>query len=70
MAALNKAKKKQKKEKEVEINAFNTFQSLNIESSGKEGELKESAPAADSNSDSKIKASPLLSNDSDSDVSA
>ena len=32
-AALNKATKKQKKEKEVEINAFNQFRSLKVESS-------------------------------------
>eukprot|EP00957_Ditylum_brightwellii_P197656 15058227-Ditylum_brightwellii.AAC.1 len=59
-AALNKAKKKQKKEKEVEINAFTKFCSLNVESSNEEGELKASATAADS--DSKSKASRLLSN--------
>eukprot|EP00957_Ditylum_brightwellii_P080031 6086132-Ditylum_brightwellii.AAC.1 len=35
-AALNKAKKKQKKEKEVEINAFNQFRSLKVESSDEE----------------------------------
>eukprot|EP00957_Ditylum_brightwellii_P170868 13005232-Ditylum_brightwellii.AAC.1 len=76
-ATLNKAKKKQKerKEKEVKINAFNKFCSLNVESSDKdkEGKLKKSTPAADSNinnKDSNSKASRILSNDSDSDVSA
>eukprot|EP00957_Ditylum_brightwellii_P071983 5470813-Ditylum_brightwellii.AAC.1 len=68
MATLNKAKKKQKKEKEVKINAFNKFCSLNVESSDEEGELKESAPAVHSNS--KSEASRLLSNDTNSNVSA
>eukprot|EP00957_Ditylum_brightwellii_P118478 9036196-Ditylum_brightwellii.AAC.1 len=67
MAALNKAKKKYKKEKEVEINAFNKFCSLNVESSNEEGELKASATAADSNSESK--ESCLLSNASNSEGS-
>eukprot|EP00957_Ditylum_brightwellii_P136690 10423811-Ditylum_brightwellii.AAC.1 len=50
-AALNKVKKKQKerKEKEVKINAFNKLCSLNVESSDKEGELKASTTAVDSN---------------------
>eukprot|EP00957_Ditylum_brightwellii_P113144 8628736-Ditylum_brightwellii.AAC.1 len=76
-AALNKAKKKQKKEKEVIFNVFNKFCSLNVESSGKdkEGKLRESAPATDSNSDnsdsnSNNEASRILSNDSNSNVSA
>eukprot|EP00957_Ditylum_brightwellii_P077557 5893527-Ditylum_brightwellii.AAC.1 len=67
-ATLNKAKKNKKKEKEVEINSFNKFRSLNVESSDKKGELKESALAVDDNSDSK--ASHLLSNESNSNVSA
>eukprot|EP00957_Ditylum_brightwellii_P184189 14029590-Ditylum_brightwellii.AAC.1 len=41
---------------------------VNAKSSDEEGKLKESAPATDS--DSKSKASRLLSNDSNSDVSA
>eukprot|EP00957_Ditylum_brightwellii_P171114 13026018-Ditylum_brightwellii.AAC.1 len=64
LATLNKAKKKQKKEKEVEINAFNKFRFLNVESSNKEGELKASTTTADIDSESK--ASCLLSNASNS----
>eukprot|EP00957_Ditylum_brightwellii_P107467 8200067-Ditylum_brightwellii.AAC.1 len=64
MAALNKAKKKQKKEKKVKINAFNQFCSFKVESSDEEGELKASAAASDSNSESKVSC--LLSNASDS----
>eukprot|EP00957_Ditylum_brightwellii_P149474 11383163-Ditylum_brightwellii.AAC.1 len=66
-AALNKTKKNKKQKKEVKINAFNKFCSLNIESSDKEGEHKENAPAANDGSDSD--ASRLISNDSNSDVS-
>ena len=66
-AALNKAKKKQKKEKEVEINAFNQFRSLNVDSSDEEGELKDDAAAYDSDSGSE--ASRLLSDASDSEGS-
>eukprot|EP00957_Ditylum_brightwellii_P009921 748496-Ditylum_brightwellii.AAC.1 len=65
-STLNKAKKKQKKEKDIKINAFNTFCSLNVESSDEEGERKESAPATDN--DSKSKASHLLSSDSNSNI--
>ena len=71
-AALNKAKKKRKerKDKEVEINAFNQFRSLNVESSDEEGKLKEEATTADSDSsDSKSEASRLLSDASDSEGS-
>eukprot|EP00957_Ditylum_brightwellii_P154807 11781741-Ditylum_brightwellii.AAC.1 len=51
----------------VEINAFNQFHSLNVESSDKEGELKEEANTADSDSSSsKSKASCLLSDASNS----
>eukprot|EP00957_Ditylum_brightwellii_P141913 10811584-Ditylum_brightwellii.AAC.1 len=60
--------KKQRKEKEVEINAFDKLYSLNVKSSDKEGKLNEHAPAADDNDDSNTPC--LLSNDSDSDVSA
>eukprot|EP00957_Ditylum_brightwellii_P193243 14713852-Ditylum_brightwellii.AAC.1 len=69
-AALNQAKKNQtkKKEKEVKINAFNKFPSLNVESSNKEGKLKKSTPTA--NDDSNSNTSCLLSNDSNSNVSA
>eukprot|EP00957_Ditylum_brightwellii_P107111 8172279-Ditylum_brightwellii.AAC.1 len=67
-ATLNKAKKIKKEEKEVEINAFGKFHSLNVESSNREGKLKEYAPAADNDDDSN--ASRLLSNDSKSNVSA
>eukprot|EP00957_Ditylum_brightwellii_P180699 13765422-Ditylum_brightwellii.AAC.1 len=68
MAALNKAKKKHKerKDKEVKINAFNQFHSLNVESSDKEGKFKEEDTTADGNSSSESEASCLLSNTSDS----
>eukprot|EP00957_Ditylum_brightwellii_P087079 6627903-Ditylum_brightwellii.AAC.1 len=73
-AALNKAKKKRKerKDKEVKINTFNQFRSLNVESSDKEGKLKEKATTADSDSsdsDSESEASRLLSDASDSEGS-
>eukprot|EP00957_Ditylum_brightwellii_P005097 387568-Ditylum_brightwellii.AAC.1 len=70
MAALNKAKKSQKKrkEKEIKFNSFNKFCSLNVESSNKEGKLKERAPVADDDSNSD--ASRLLSDESNSNVSA
>ena len=59
---------KERKDKEVKINAFNQFRSLNVESSNEEGELKEEATAADgdSESESESEASRLLSNASDS----
>eukprot|EP00957_Ditylum_brightwellii_P131691 10044365-Ditylum_brightwellii.AAC.1 len=54
MAPLNKANKSQKKrkEKEVDINAFDKFCSLNVESSEKEEELNVYAPVAADNNDS------------------
>ena len=65
-AALNKAKNIQKKrrEKEVELNAFNNFCSLNVESSNEEDKPNEHAPAAADNDDSF--ASCLLSDGSNS----
>eukprot|EP00957_Ditylum_brightwellii_P118645 9049789-Ditylum_brightwellii.AAC.1 len=68
-AAFNKAKKnlkKQKKEKEVELNTFDKFCSLHVESSNEEDKLNKHAPTNVDNDDSS--ASCLLSNtDSDSD---
>eukprot|EP00957_Ditylum_brightwellii_P146352 11143498-Ditylum_brightwellii.AAC.1 len=67
--ALNKAKinlRNQKKQKEVKLNAFDKFCSLNVESSDEEDKLNKHAPAAVDNNDSS--ASCLLSNDSDSNV--
>eukprot|EP00957_Ditylum_brightwellii_P064756 4914042-Ditylum_brightwellii.AAC.1 len=68
MATLNKAKKKRKerKDNEVEINAFNQFRSLNVESSNKEGKFKEEATTTDGDSGSESEASCLLSNASNS----
>ena len=66
-AALNKAKKKQKEKKDLELNAFNKFRTLNVDSSDEEGELKESAAAP--HSDSESEASRLLSDASDSEGS-
>eukprot|EP00957_Ditylum_brightwellii_P168016 12790137-Ditylum_brightwellii.AAC.1 len=71
MAALSKAKKnlkKQRKQKEVKIDTFDKLCSLNVESSNKKGKLNEHAPVADNNNGSN--ASCLLSNDSNSNVSA
>eukprot|EP00957_Ditylum_brightwellii_P102988 7848821-Ditylum_brightwellii.AAC.1 len=64
MATLNKTKNKQRerKDKVVEINAFNKYRSLNVESSNEEVKLKEKVTAADSESE----ASRPLSNASDS----
>eukprot|EP00957_Ditylum_brightwellii_P026921 2035245-Ditylum_brightwellii.AAC.1 len=68
-AAFNKAKKnlkKQRKEKEVKLNTFHQFCSLNVESSNEEEEPTKHTPTnADKNDSS---ASCLLSDDSDSNV--
>eukprot|EP00957_Ditylum_brightwellii_P041097 3111738-Ditylum_brightwellii.AAC.1 len=68
-AALNKAKKtlkEQKKEKEVELNAFDKFCSLNVESSnGEDKPNKRASTAVDDNDSS---TSCLLSDDSNSNV--
>eukprot|EP00957_Ditylum_brightwellii_P125905 9597888-Ditylum_brightwellii.AAC.1 len=67
--ALNKAKKNlknQKKQKEVKLNAFDKFCSLNVESSDEEDEPNKLAFATANNNDSS--ASCLLSHDSDSNV--
>eukprot|EP00957_Ditylum_brightwellii_P065261 4950161-Ditylum_brightwellii.AAC.1 len=62
-AALNKAKtnlKKQRKEKQVKLNAFNKFCTLNVESSDEEDKPSAHAPTNVNNNDSA--ASCLLSN--------
>eukprot|EP00957_Ditylum_brightwellii_P102197 7790453-Ditylum_brightwellii.AAC.1 len=68
-AAFNKAKKnlkKQKKEKEVKLNAFDKFCSLNIESRDEEDKPNKCASTAVDNDDSSVSC--LLSNDSNSNV--
>eukprot|EP00957_Ditylum_brightwellii_P207034 15351174-Ditylum_brightwellii.AAC.1 len=65
-AALNKAKKNlrnQKKQKEVKLNAFNKFCSLNVDSSDEEDKPNVHAPAAADNDDSSVPH--LLSDNSD-----
>eukprot|EP00957_Ditylum_brightwellii_P143986 10971417-Ditylum_brightwellii.AAC.1 len=67
-ATLNKAKiiQKKRKEKEVKLNAFNKFHSMNVESSNEEDKPNKHAPINAYNDDSS--ASCLLSDDSSSDV--
>eukprot|EP00957_Ditylum_brightwellii_P201813 15327347-Ditylum_brightwellii.AAC.1 len=65
---LNAFVNAKRKEKEVKINAFNKFCSLNVESSNKEGKLNKHAITADNDDGSNTSC--LLSNDSNSDVSA
>ena len=59
-----KNNQKKRREKEVELNAFNKFCSLNVESSNEEDKPNEHAPAAADNDDSF--ASCLLSDGSNS----
>eukprot|EP00957_Ditylum_brightwellii_P204908 15341334-Ditylum_brightwellii.AAC.1 len=69
IATLNKAKKnlkKQRKEKEIKLNAFNKFCSLNVESSNEEDEPNKHAPVDVNNDNSS--ASCLLINNSDSNI--
>eukprot|EP00957_Ditylum_brightwellii_P094612 7205597-Ditylum_brightwellii.AAC.1 len=63
---LNAFVNAKRKEKEVELNAFNKFCSLNVESSNEEDEPNKHAPINVDNDNSS--SSHLLSDDSDCDI--